>query len=102
MPGNLLAVKQDDRNIVAIPGFQFGVGGDVDDFEFNPATLDDFLRPVAQMAARLGVDRNFHPESNSGLIAVVLGLVWAIYRDAEVIGLFLCELGELHADFVEV
>ena len=29
-------------------------------------------------------------------------LVWPIHRHAEVIGLLLCELGQLHADAIEL
>ncbi len=36
------------------------------------------------------------------LVAVVLRLVWAFHRHAEVVGLFLGELGELHADAFQV
>lgn len=36
------------------------------------------------------------------LVAVVLGLVRAVHRHAEVFGLCLAELGQLHTDLLEV
>lgn len=58
MAGDLATVKEDYRDVVAVPGFQLRVAGDVHDFVLDPATLDDFLRPIAQVTTGLGVDRD--------------------------------------------
>src|SRR5467141_2041919 len=64
MTGNLHAVKQDDRNVQPIAGFEFGIAGDVHHFALDPATLDDLLGTVAQMATGLGIDGDSMHERN--------------------------------------
>ena len=56
MAGDFDSVKQDDREIVAIPGFEFGPAGNVHHLKRDAAALDDLFSPVAQMATGLGVN----------------------------------------------
>ena len=102
MAGNFVAVKQDDRDVVAVALEKFWILRNIHDLDgklcLGAATIDDLLRPVTQMATRLGVDRN----QGHKLVAVMLGLVGAFDGNAEVVSLFHGELGELHADLFEV
>ena len=60
MAGNLLAVKQDDRDIVAILFEWLWILRNVDNLQRKidllPTTLDDVLGEVAQMAIGFGID----------------------------------------------
>ena len=102
MAGDFLAVKQDDRDVVVIALEKFWILRNIHNldgkFYLGATTFDDFLRPVTQVTIRLGIDRN----QGHKLVAIMLGLVRAIDRDAKVIGLLLGEAGELHADLFEV
>jgi hypothetical protein len=59
MTGNLLAVKQDDGNVVAISGLQLCILGNVDflkcEVDLDAATRNHVLGAIAQMTVRLGV-----------------------------------------------
>ena len=66
MTGNFLAVKQDDRNVLAVTGQQFWTLRNVDFLKFEiglrAAARDDILGPVAQVAIWLRVDGDaVHP-----------------------------------------
>ena len=102
MAGNFVAVKQDDGDIVAVALEKFWILRNVDDLhreiDFLAAALDGFLRQLAQMAIRLGVDRN----QGHKLVAIMVRLVGAVDGNIEVGSLFLGELGELDADLFEM
>jgi hypothetical protein len=57
------------------------------------------------MAAKLTLENlPDNPDFNGFAIfeAIVLRLEWAFGQNAEVVGLFLCELGQLHTDAIQV
>lgn len=64
MAGNLLAVKQDDGDVIPMLGEQFCVLRNVHFGEFHTAAFEDVFGAVAEMAAGFGVDGDFTHNNN--------------------------------------
>ncbi len=87
VPGHLFPVQQEYGNIVAVPPFKGDVGRDVDlgKHECSASTKsgNDRLHLVTQMAARPGIQCEFHTEATSGQPSIVYGraevsLIWRL------------------------